>query len=308
MDREQMRMAILNQERIFRQQFMYRENALNNLSASRLCCEVTYYRYPQFLSSHRTLSACVPTDRIDQVHELHRLYHAQKQLMMQQAQTVPAPAVVDAEPRPRPQLDIWCGERATASPQQHIISFHEATAPAAAAAAALAKECNLELTLATGRASSSSSCCDAERRQGIIKRLKAAPSNSDSGATAVSSTSTDSELAPFREVVEDVATPVRFRGEPRRSLASNRAPDRTGHLTDSHRPRRAGRHTPGHVGSCDLGYAPGSTGSCDPHHDGLLAGNRAGTIDDRRNASNSGCRDASVVDLLWLLHLVRRQG
>lgn len=163
MDREQMRMAILNQERIFRQQ----------------------------------------------VHELHRLYHAQKQLMMQQAQTVPAPAVVDAEPRPRPQLDIWCGERATASPQQHIISFHEAAAPAPAPA--LAKECNLELTLATGRASSS--CCDAERRQGIIKRLKAAPSNSDSGATAVSSTSTDSELAPFREVVEDVATPVRFRGE-----------------------------------------------------------------------------------------------
>lgn len=160
MDREQMRMAILNQERIFRQQ----------------------------------------------VHELHRLYHAQKQLMTQQLQTVPAPAVVDAEPRPRPpQLDIWCGERATASPQQHIISFHEAAAPA------LAKECNLELTLATGRASSSS-CCDAERRQGIIKRLKA-PSNSDSGATAVSSTSTDSELAPFREVVEDVATPVRFRGE-----------------------------------------------------------------------------------------------
>jgi hypothetical protein len=92
------------------------------------------------------------------------------------------------------------------------------------------------------------------------------------------------------------------------SLASNRAPDRTGHLADSRSPRRAGRHTSGRVGSCDLGCAPGSAGNCDPRRDGLLAGNRAGTIDDRRNASNSGCRDAVVVDLLWLLHLVRRQG
>jgi hypothetical protein len=67
-------MAILNQERIFRQQvlhrghisyprFMYRENALNNLSASsRLCCEVITYRYPP-VSSHRTLPACLRSYR-----------------------------------------------------------------------------------------------------------------------------------------------------------------------------------------------------------------------------------------------------
>lgn len=170
MDREQMRMAILNQEQIFRQQ----------------------------------------------VHELHRLYHVQKQLMQQAQTTVPAnrapaPAVVDVKPRPQ-QLDIWCGEKAT-TPQQQIISFtscNKATTPAPA----LTEECNLELTLATGPSSSSSnSSYDAERRQG--KRLKAS-SNSDSGATAVSSTSTDSELAQFREV--DAATPVRFHGEVRRRM------------------------------------------------------------------------------------------
>ncbi|CAD6340715.1 unnamed protein product [Miscanthus lutarioriparius] len=173
MDREQMRMAILNQEQIFRQQ----------------------------------------------VHELHRLYHVQKQLM-QQAQTAapasraPAPVVVDVKPRPQ-QLDIWCVEKVTTTPQQQIISFtscNKATTPTPAPA--LAEECNLELTLATGPSSSSSnSSCDAERRQG--KRLKAS-SNSDSGATAVSSTSTDSELAQFREV--NAASPVRFHGEVSRRM------------------------------------------------------------------------------------------
>ncbi|XP_066338495.1 uncharacterized protein [Miscanthus floridulus] len=166
MDREPMRMAILNQEQIFRQQ----------------------------------------------VHELHQLYHVQKQLM-QQAQTTtrashaPAP-VVDVKPRPQ-QLDIWCGETATTTPRQQIISFTSCNKATTPAPTALAEECNLELTLATGPSSSSSnSSCHAERRQG--KRLKAS-SNSDSGTTAVSSTSTDSELAQFREV--DVATPVRFHGE-----------------------------------------------------------------------------------------------
>jgi hypothetical protein len=36
--------------------------------------------YPNFFSPY--YGACVPTDRIDQVHEMHRLYHAQKQLMI----------------------------------------------------------------------------------------------------------------------------------------------------------------------------------------------------------------------------------
>ncbi|PUZ45584.1 hypothetical protein GQ55_8G236300 [Panicum hallii var. hallii] len=158
MEREQMKMAILKQEQIFRQQ----------------------------------------------VHDLHRLYHVQKQLMQQMpAATVSssrAPAIADV--KPKPQLDIWNGEKAT-NPQQ-FISFSSYKAPAPA------EECNLELTLATGPSTSSS--CNAERPQG--KRLKSS-SNSDSGTTAVSSTSTDSELAQFREV--DVTAPAaRFPGESRR--------------------------------------------------------------------------------------------
>jgi len=163
MDREQMRMAILNQEQIFRQQ----------------------------------------------VHELHRLYHVQKQLMQQAQRTAlvsHGPVVVDV----KPQLDIWCGEKVTTKPQQQIISFtscNKATKPAPASA--MAEECNLVLTLATGPSSSSSnSSYDAERQQG--KRFKAS-SNCDSGATKVASTSTDSEMARFREV--DVAKPARFHGE-----------------------------------------------------------------------------------------------
>ena len=131
---------------------------------------------------------------------------------MQQAQRTAlashGPVVIDV--KPRPQLDIWCSEKATTNPQQHIDSFtscNKATTPAPAFA--LAEECNLELTLATGSSSSSSnSSCDAERRQ--RKGFKAS-SNCDSGSTAASSTSTDSEMAQFREV--DVAKPVRFHGE-----------------------------------------------------------------------------------------------
>ncbi|CAL4991130.1 unnamed protein product [Urochloa decumbens] len=171
MDREQMRMAILKQEQIFRQQ----------------------------------------------VHELHRLYHVQKQLMQQMptiALSNRAPVIVDV--KPKPQLDIWHSAKAT-NPQQFVsFSCYKAHAPAPAPAPspspapAPAEECNLDLTLATGP--SSSNRCTAERQQG--KRLKSS-SNSDSGTTAVSSTSTDSELAQFREV--DVTAPaVRFPGESRR--------------------------------------------------------------------------------------------
>jgi len=178
-DREQMRMTVLNQEQVFRQQ----------------------------------------------VHELHRLYHVQKQLMMQQAHTpapaTRAPAVLDdAKPKPRrPQLDIWCSETARNPPQQRIISFNTATAPAPAPAPAPARaeDCNLELTLATGRPSSSSgsSSCDAGRRRG--KRLKVS-TNSDSGATAVSSTSTDSELAQFGDIDAANLPVVRFQGEVTRRM------------------------------------------------------------------------------------------
>ncbi|PWZ16235.1 hypothetical protein Zm00014a_024420 [Zea mays] len=150
-----------------------------------------------------------------QVHELHRLYHVQKQLMQVQqahapAPATPAPAVLnDAKPR-RPQLDIWCSETARNDQQQFISFKNTATAPAPAAPA---EDCNLELTLATGPSSSGS--CDAGRWQG--KRLKAS-SNSGSAATAVSSTSTDSELARFGDI-DVVATPVaRFHGEVTRRM------------------------------------------------------------------------------------------
>jgi len=166
MEREQMRMAILKQEQIFRQQ----------------------------------------------VHELHRLYHVQKQLMQQMPTTVSssrAPAIADV--KPKPQLDIWHGEKA-ANPQQ-FISFSSYKAHAPAPAPAPAEECNLELTLATGPRTSSS--CNAERQQG--KRLKSS-SNSDSGTTAVSSTSTDSELAQFREADVMASAAARFPGESRRRM------------------------------------------------------------------------------------------
>ncbi|CAN6373164.1 unnamed protein product [Urochloa humidicola] len=162
MEREQMRMAILKQEQIFRQQ----------------------------------------------VHELHRLYHVQKQLMQQMPATVlsnRAPAIVDV--KPKPQLDIWQSEKAT-NPQ-HIISFSSYKTHAPSPAPAPAEECNLDLTLATGPSSCGN--CNDEMQQG--KRLKSL-SNSDSGTTAVSSTSTDSDLAQFREV--DVTAPAaRFPGETR---------------------------------------------------------------------------------------------
>ncbi|CAL4986397.1 unnamed protein product [Urochloa decumbens] len=161
MEREQMRMAILKQEQIFRQQ----------------------------------------------VHELHRLYHVQTQLMQQMPTTAlsnRAPVIVDV--KPKPQLDIWHSEKAT-NPQQFIsFSSYKADAPAPAPA----EECNLDLTLATGPSSSNSS--NGERQQG--KRLKSS-SNSDSGTAAVSSTSTDSELAQFREV-DVTASAARFPGESRR--------------------------------------------------------------------------------------------
>ncbi|KAF8684840.1 hypothetical protein HU200_044119 [Digitaria exilis] len=171
MEREQMRMAILKQEQIFRQQ----------------------------------------------VHELHRLYHVQKQLMEQIPTTAlsnRAPVIIDA--KPKPQQDIWQSEMAT-KPQQ-LISFSSYKAhahahpvkPSPAPAPAIGEACNLELTLATGPSCSGSG----DRQQG--KRLKSS-SNSDSGTTAVSSTSTDSELAQFREADMSVsASAARFPDERRR--------------------------------------------------------------------------------------------
>ncbi|OEL20199.1 hypothetical protein BAE44_0018782 [Dichanthelium oligosanthes] len=196
MEREQMRMAILKQEQIFRQQFP-QSSELSTLQVHQ------NFSLPAFLLNH-------------QVHELHRLYHVQKQLMQQMPTAAPltrSPAIVDV--KPKPQLDIWHSERAT-NPQQ-LISFssYKAHAPAPAPA----EGCNLELTLATGPSSSSGSG-NAERQQG--KRLKSS-SNSDSGTTAVSSTSTDSDLAQFRKVDVTAAT-VRFHSESRRMDETGQGP------------------------------------------------------------------------------------
>jgi hypothetical protein len=212
MDREQMRMAILNQEQIFRHQVL--TDGTFQLSAVCISQNALDYLCISTRRGHHNfspLSAFLLNQPINQVHELHQLYHVQKQLMQRAQRTALAshgPVVVDV--KPRQQLDIWCSEKATTNPQLHIISFtscNKATAPAPASA--LAEECDLELTLAMGPSSSSSnSSCDAERKQG--KRFKVS-SNCDSGLTAVSSTSTDSEMAQFREV--DMAKPARFHGE-----------------------------------------------------------------------------------------------
>ncbi|KAL6908205.1 hypothetical protein ACP4OV_002375 [Aristida adscensionis] len=178
MDREQMKMAILNQEQIFRQQ----------------------------------------------VHELHRLYHVQTQLMRQMPAAVSrrAPAIADVKPRPPLDILLVRGERAMATADVHaqrLISFSSCAPPAAAAAG----ECNLELTLATGGATTASSSGGGGCDGGTLpaKRAKLSPAdNSDSGTTAaVSSTSTESELVLFGEA--DAATtaapaPVRFQVEGKR--------------------------------------------------------------------------------------------
>ncbi|KAL6654376.1 hypothetical protein ACP70R_007841 [Stipagrostis hirtigluma subsp. patula] len=163
MDKEQMKMVILKQEQIFRQQ----------------------------------------------VHELHRLYHVQKQLMQQTPATASAraPAIIDG--KPKTQLDILLRSEKATNLQQ-FISFSSSAAPAYAPAPA--EDCNLELTLATGSSTSSSSGDERQK----AKRAKLS-SNSDSGTTAVSSTSTESELALFGEAdVAATTAPVRFQIEGKR--------------------------------------------------------------------------------------------
>ncbi|KAG2589922.1 hypothetical protein PVAP13_5NG286200 [Panicum virgatum] len=101
--------------------------------------------------------------------------------------------------------------RQQATKPQLFISFSSYKGhahPAPSAAPATHEECNLELTLATGPSCSGRG----DRQQG--KRLKSL-SNSDSGTMAVSSTSTDSELAQFREA-DVMALVARFPGEGRR--------------------------------------------------------------------------------------------
>uniref|UniRef100_A0ACD5WU58 Uncharacterized protein n=2 Tax=Avena sativa TaxID=4498 RepID=A0ACD5WU58_AVESA len=146
MDRERMKMAILEQEHTFRQQ----------------------------------------------VHEMHRVYHVQKQLMRE----VQTAELSRAQAGTKPKLYVWRNEKANDC--QKFYGFPEIRTPASA------EECNLDLTLATGSSKSSS------RSQKGKQAMKS--SDSDSG-TAVSSTSTESELAQFKEL--DTRA-VRFQNEIKR--------------------------------------------------------------------------------------------
>jgi hypothetical protein len=121
---------------------------------------------------------------LNQVHELHRLYHVQRQLTQAAAWSKP----------PNQEFRII----QPANPQQKF-SFSSTRPPAPAPA----EDCSLELTLATGPSSIGSGG----------KRLKTS-SNSDSGTTAAaSSTSTESELVLLGGVDVTKAATVRFQSE-----------------------------------------------------------------------------------------------
>lgn len=129
MDREEMKMVILGQERTFRQQ----------------------------------------------VHEMHRVYHVQKQLMRE----MQLAGLNQAHAETKNKLEVWRDDKAT--DRQQLYSFSNSCTHASAA-----EECDLELTLATGSSRS-------HKGKQVGKS-----SNSDSGM-AVSSTSTESDLAQFKE-------------------------------------------------------------------------------------------------------------
>ncbi|KAL5205046.1 hypothetical protein ABZP36_009917 [Zizania latifolia] len=133
-----------------------------------------------------------------QVHELHRLYHVQKQMtrQMEIAKLNRAQAIADAEPKPK--LGISFDQKAITHQQFYSLQNSKISPPAEE------EKCDLELTLATGSGSTRS-------QKG--KQVKS--SNSDSGA-AVSSTSTESELAERKEF--DVATAVRFQSQSKKRL------------------------------------------------------------------------------------------
>ena len=110
-----------------------------------------------------------------QVHEMHRVYHVQKQLMRE----MQIAGLNRAHAETKHKLEVWRDDKAT--DRQQLYSFSNSCIPASAA-----EECNLELTLATGSSRS-------HKGKQVGKS-----SNSDSGM-AVSSTSTESDLAQFKE-------------------------------------------------------------------------------------------------------------
>ncbi|CAN6343035.1 unnamed protein product [Urochloa humidicola] len=118
-----------------------------------------------------------------QVHELHRVYRVQKQLMMQMQVTETknyGNITADGET----ESIVKLGRQ-----KWHSSSGEEAT---------LAEDFNLELTLATGAG----------------RRKQEKPSNSDSEATISSSTSAESE--PGQRFVPENVTALRFQNESNR--------------------------------------------------------------------------------------------
>ena len=110
-----------------------------------------------------------------QVHEMHRVYHVQKQLMRE----MQLAGLNQAHAETKNKLEVWRDDKAT--DRQQLYSFSNSCTHASAA-----EECDLELTLATGSSRS-------HKGKQVGKS-----SNSDSGM-AVSSTSTESDLAQFKE-------------------------------------------------------------------------------------------------------------
>uniref|UniRef100_A0A0E0MHG5 Uncharacterized protein n=1 Tax=Oryza punctata TaxID=4537 RepID=A0A0E0MHG5_ORYPU len=156
-----------------------------------------------------------------QVHELHRLYHVQKQLMkqMQIAKLNQAQAITTAI-ETKPKFEITFAENSTNHHQFYSFQSSNSkiiSSPTAAADQEEEEECDLELTLATG----SSSGGDGTARQQKGKK-EVRSSNSDSG-TAASSTSTESELAQFKDHHHQLdctaaATAVRFESESKKRV------------------------------------------------------------------------------------------
>ncbi|XP_044374346.1 uncharacterized protein [Aegilops tauschii subsp. strangulata] len=110
-----------------------------------------------------------------QVHEIHRVYHVQKQVMRE----MQIAGLNQAHAETKHKLEVWRDDKAT--DRQQLYSFSNSWIPASAA-----EECNLELTVATGSSRS-------HKGKQVGKS-----SNSYSGM-AVSSTSSGSDLARFKE-------------------------------------------------------------------------------------------------------------
>ncbi|XP_062202552.1 uncharacterized protein LOC133904919 isoform X2 [Phragmites australis] len=119
-----------------------------------------------------------------QVHELHRVYRVQKQLMMQMQVTEMnsygnTTAKTQTEPTVKINHQQWSGNSGEKSEKK----------------ATLVEDFNLELTLATGAG----------------RRKQEKPSNSDSEATMSSSTSAESESG--RRFVAESNVTIRFQNE-----------------------------------------------------------------------------------------------